>query len=67
MEEERIEEVLGFNVKVRTNTGKEKLIRFSDIHHIGSSLAHWQDDYDGVYKIEFKLDCFWYSMEIVDV
>lgn len=68
MEEERIEEVLEFSVKVRTNTGKEKLICFSDIHHhIGSSLAHWHDDYDGVHKIEFKLDCLGYSMEIVDV
>ena len=68
MDEERIEEVLEFYVKVRTNTGKEKLIRFSDIrHHIGSSLAYWHDDYDGVTKIEFKLDCLGYSMGIIDI
>lgn len=68
MEDERIEKVLEFYVKVQTNTGKEKLICFSDIYnHIGSSLAHWHDDYDGVHKIEFKLDCLGYSMGIVDV
>lgn len=68
MDEERIEEVLEFNVRVRTNTGKKKIISFSDIrHHIGSSLANWHDDYDGLYKIEFKLDCFGYSMGIFDV
>ena len=68
MDNERIEEVLEFSIKVRTNTGKEKLICFSDIrHHIGSSLANYHDDYDNLTKIEFKLDCLGYKMEIIDI
>ena len=39
MDNEVIETVLEFNIKVQTNKGKEKIIRIFDINHIGSSLA----------------------------
>lgn len=68
MDNERIEEVLEFSIKVKTNTGKEKLICFSDIYyHISSSLANYRDDYDNLTKIEFKLECLDCKMEIVDI
>ena len=64
--DEIIEEILGFNIKVRTNTGREKLICFSDIkHHIGSSLALYNED--DLFKIEFKMDCLGFTKEIVEI
>lgn len=67
MNDEVIEKVLGFSIKVQTNTGKEKLIRFSNIDgFIDSSLSLNHDDYDDLTKIIFKLDCLGYAMEIID-
>ena len=65
MDNEVVEKVLEFNIKVQTNKGQEKIIRIFDINHIGSSLSCCHDDYDILTKIEFKLDCFDYSMEII--
>lgn len=68
MDEERIAEVLEFSIKVRTNTDKEKIIRWFDLKYpISSSLANCQGDYDNFVKIEFKLECLGYSMEIIDM
>ena len=67
MNDEVVEKVLGLDIKVKTNTGKEKIIRLSNIiGHIGSSFAINHDDYDDITKMEFKLDCLGYTMEIVD-
>lgn len=64
MDDEVIEKVLEFSIKVKTNKGREKSIRISDIrHHIGSSLAMYDDD--GIYKFEFKMDCLGYTKEII--
>ena len=65
MDNEVVEKVLEFNIKVQTNKGQEKIIRIFDINHIGSSLSYCHDDYDKLTKIEFKLDCLDYSMEII--
>lgn len=70
MYNETVEKVLGFDIKVLTNKGKEKIIRFTDIQgHIGSSLSIENGDYYdmGEKHIELKLDCFGYSMEFVEV
>lgn len=65
MDDEVVEKVLEFSIKVQTNKGREKTIRISDIkHHIGSSLAIYNDD-DGIYKFELKMDCFGYTKEII--
>lgn len=67
MNDEVVEKVLEFSIKVQTNKGREKLIRISDIkHHIGSSLALY-NDYDDVFKIELKMDCLGYAKEIIDI
>lgn len=64
MNDEVVEKVLEFSVKVQTNKGREKIIHISDIrHHIGSSLAIYDDD--GIDKFEFKMDCIGYTKEIV--
>ena len=66
MDDEVVEKVLEFSIKVQTNKGREKIIRISNIkHHIGSSLAIYNDDVDDVCKIEFKMDCFGYTEEII--
>lgn len=70
MNNEIVEKVLGFDIKVLTNKGKEKIICFTDIQgHIGSSLSIENGDYYdmGEKHIELKLDCFGYSMEFVEV
>lgn len=70
MNNERVEKVLGFDIKVLTNKGKEKIIRFTDIQgHIGSSLSIEHGGYYdiGEKHIELKLDCHGYSMEFVEV
>lgn len=70
MNNEKVEKVLGFDIKVLTNKGKEKIIRFTDIQgHIGSSLSIDNGYYYnmGEKHIELKLDCFGYSMEFVEV
>lgn len=68
MNKETIEEVLEFSIKIRTNTDKEKIIRFFDIRqHISSSLTYDYDYDEFLGKIEFELECLGYSMEITDV
>lgn len=67
MNDEVIERVLEFSIKVQTNTEKEKLIKFSNIGgFIDSSLSLNHDDYDDLTKIIFKLNCLSYAMEIID-
>lgn len=69
MNDERVEKVLGFDIKVLTNKGQEKIIRIADIQgHIGSSLSIDRDNYYdmGEKHIELKVDCYGYSMEFVD-
>ena len=67
MNDEVIEKVLEFSIKVQTDTGKEKLIRFTNINgFIDSSLSLNHDDYDYISKIKFELNCLSYAMEIAD-
>lgn len=67
MDKEVIEKVLEFNIKVQTNTGKEKSIRFSNIDgFIDSSLSYCNDDCDGLAKVKFAINCLGYTMEIID-
>lgn len=66
MNDEVIEKVLGLSIKVQTNTGKEKLIKFSNIDgFIDSSLSLKYND-DDLTKITFELNCLGYAMEIID-
>ena len=67
MTEEKVEEVLEFSIKIRTNTDKEKIIHFFDIiSHIDSSLTLCHDDYDDLTQIKFNLNCLHCSMEITN-
>ena len=79
--EEIIEEILGFDIKVRTNNNEEKILRFNfkndfkndkDLDStisINKDCIH--DDYiyncilDCFYTIEIKHKCKSYSMEIL--
>ena len=74
-----IKEVLGFDVKVLTYSGEEKIIRFTeliDTGRLGASLSIDKSlDFDelartgrGISKvtIELKVDCNGYSMEFID-
>lgn len=66
MNDEYVEKIVAFSVTVLTNKGREKQLCISDIkHHIGSSLAMYDDD--GVFKIEFKMDCLGYTKEIINI
>lgn len=67
MDDEVIEQVLEFNIKVMTNKGVEKEICYSDIkHHISSSISQFKDSSDGITELEFKLKCLGYSISILD-
>ena len=67
MDDEIIEQVLEFNIKVMTNKGVEKEICYSDIkQHISSSISQFKDSSDGIIELEFKLKCLGYSISILD-
>lgn len=66
IDEEIIDKVLEFRIKVKTNTGKEKWILFSDIKgYISSALSCKRDD--GTPGIEFNIECCGYTRQIIDV
>lgn len=68
MNDEKVDKVLEFSIKVQTNTGKEKIIRLSNINgHIDSSLSIKSDDDDDGVEMKLKLHCLGYTMEIIDV
>ena len=75
LKEEIIEKILGFDIKVLTSKGEEKIIRFTDIKTgIGlSSTLSISDDWDRHYDnlipftfkvIEARIECLGYSMTI---
>lgn len=74
-----IQEVLGFDVKVLTHSGEEKIIRFTELintERLGASLSIDQSlDLDESERtalrtskvtIELKVDCNGYSMEFIN-
>ena len=79
--EEKIEEILSFDVKVRTNNNEEKIIRFNfknnfkNDKYLDSTISINKDYihdnyfydyvYDCFYTIEIKHKCKSYSMEII--
>ena len=69
--EEKIEEILGLDIKVRTNKNEEKIIRLTDFKNYEklNSILSINVDYDVIgqmfYKIEFKHECLGYSREIL--
>lgn len=65
IDEEIIDKVLEFRIKVKTNTGKEKWILFSDIKgYISSALSCKRDD--GAPCIAFNMECCGYTRQIID-
>lgn len=75
MDDEMIEKILGFDIKVLTDKGKERTIQFADIkatYGLDSTLSINTDineDFNGCCKdkvttIEFKLKCNNYSLVI---
>lgn len=74
--EETVKKILGFDIKVLTNKGEEKIIRFSDIKgsdYLNSTLST-SDDWDRTYEfikpytfkvIETRIECLDYSVEII--
>lgn len=75
--EEKIEEILSFDVKVRTNNNEEKILRFNfkNDKHLNSTISINEDCihddiiydcvYDCFYTIEIKHECKNYSMELL--
>lgn len=72
MDNETIKEILEVGIKVRTNTRKEKVIRFSDIvgcHEAMITCNREFEDYNFLNNTKFKIEfgCSDYTMEIFDV
>ena len=72
MDNETVKEILEVDVKVRTNTGKEKIIRFSDIVGCHNAMITRNCDEYGDYSfsinninIKIEFDCSDYSAGIV--
>lgn len=75
--EEKIEEILSFDVKIRTNNNEEKTLRFNfkNDKHLNSTISinkdYIHDDYiydciyDCFYTIEIKHECKNYSVELL--
>lgn len=65
-----VEEILGFDVKFRTNNNEEKTLRFDfkNDEQLNSTISIKSDtDYTGFkfYTIEIKHECLGYSKEIL--
>lgn len=59
-------EVIGLDIKVRTNKGNEITIQYSDIKgHLCSQLNLDHDYYDNYTKINLVVECFGYKREIL--
>lgn len=68
---EIVEEILGFDIKVRTNNNEEKILRFTDFKnnsYLNSTISlEPHTDHTGFkfYTIEIKHECLGYSREII--
>lgn len=66
LSQEHITKVLGFSIKVLSDSGKKYTIEFDDIkHHIGSSLQNYKNEYDGVRRVKFEMECIDCQMKII--
>ena len=64
--EEIIEEILGFDIKVRTNNNEEKILRFNfknDRDSDSTISINMNKDYMHDYIYNYVVDCF-YTIEI---
>lgn len=65
--DERITEVLGVDIKVKTDKNNIKILSIGNIRgHLSSSISQYQDGIYDPKKIEVSLECLDYSMEIKD-
>lgn len=65
--DEHITEVLGVDIKVKTDKNNIKTLSISDIRgHLSSSISQYQDGIYDPKKIEMSLECLYYRMEIKD-
>lgn len=72
MDNETIKEILEVGIKVRTNTGKEKVILFSDIvgcHEAMITCNREFEDYNFLNNTKFKIEfgCSDYSAGIISL
>ena len=67
IDNETIKEILEVDIKVRTNTGKEKVIRFSDIVGCHEAMITCNRKYNFLNNAKFKIEfgCSDYSMGII--
>ena len=68
--EKIIEEILGFDIKVRTNNNEEKILRFDFKNSKESnSMISLNKDYDiygdYIYTINIRHECTCYSKEMI--
>lgn len=63
--DELITEVLGVDIKVKTDKNNVRILSIGNIAgHISSSISHYQDGIYDPKKIEVSLECLDYSLEI---
>lgn len=69
MGNETIEQLLGFEIRVLTNFGKEKIIRYKDFKSTKNSVLNTErgKDFCDFTKIEFSTECLGYALEFIDV
>lgn len=65
--DECITEVLGVDIKVKTDKNNIKILSIGDIRgYLSSSISQYKDGIYDPKKIEMSLECLDYSMEIKD-
>ena len=69
MKDEIIEKILGVDIKVLTNTGKEKVLSISDLVNVSDSKTKFSVDENRFgypyYKIDLHIECDGYGWRII--